>query len=128
MMVLRGVRGATTAGENTEEAMLKATRQLLREMIARNSIRPDDVASAIFTTTPDLTAVFPAVAARQLGWLQVPLMGAQEAPVAGALQKCIRILIHWNTDVQPERIQHVYLEGAVNLRGTVPPVPADELE
>lgn len=128
MMMVRGVRGATTAAANTEEAVLKATRRLLREMITRNRINPDDVASAVFTTTPDLTAVFPAVAARQLGWIQVPLMGAQEAPIAGALGMCIRILVHWNTDLPPERIQHVYLEGAVNLRGTVPPIPPDELE
>jgi chorismate mutase len=127
-MLLRGVRGATTAEENSEAAVLKATRQLLRELIGRNRIQPDDVASVLFTTTPDLTAVFPAVAARQLGWLQVPLMGGQEADVQGAVQKCIRVLIHWNTELPPDKIQHVYLEGAVNLRGTVPPIPPDEVE
>jgi chorismate mutase len=127
-MVMRGVRGAITAEANTEEAMLRATRRLLREMIGRNRIQPEDVASVLFTTTPDLNAVFPAVAARQLGWLQVPLMGAQEAAVKGALEKCIRVLIHWNTDLPPDQIQHVYLDGAVNLRGTVPPIPADEPE
>ncbi len=127
-MLLRGVRGATTASANTEDAILKATRMLFRELIARNGIQQEDVASVLITTTPDLTAVFPAVAARQLGWIQAPLMGAQEAPIAGALQKCIRVLIHWNTELPYEKIQNVYLEGAVNLRGTPPPIPADELE
>ncbi|MBI4496765.1 MAG: chorismate mutase [Chloroflexi bacterium] len=127
-MKLRGVRGAITVESDTPETVLAATRKLLRAMITANAIDPDDVASVFLTTTPDLTAVFPAVAARQLGWLNVPLMGAQEAPIAGALPRCVRILIHLNTAKRPEEIQHVYLGGAVNLRGPVPPLPEDELE
>ena len=125
---LRGVRGATTVAENTEEAVLTATRRLLRAMIKANGIDPDDVASVLLTTTPDLTAVFPAVAARQIGWINVPLMGAQEAPIAGALPMCVRALIHLNTDKRADEIQHIYLEGAVSLRGAVPPIPDGEEE
>ena len=125
---LRGVRGATTVAENTDEAVLAATRRLLRAMIKANDIDPDDVASVLLTTTPDLTAVFPAVAARQLGWINVPLMGAQEAPIDGALPMCIRALIHLNTEMRADEIHHIYLEGAVGLRGAVPPIPDGEEE
>ncbi len=125
-MTLRGVRGAITVEENTSEAVLAATRRLLRAMIKANGIHPDNVASMVLTTPADLPAVFPAVAARQLGWLHVPLMGAQEAPIVGALPMCVRVLIHLNTELRPEEIQHIYLEGAVNLRGAVPPIPEGE--
>lgn len=124
---VRGVRGAITVEENTSEAILAATRKLLRALIRANEIDPDDVASVVLTTTPDLTAVFPAVAARQLGWLTVPLMGAQEAPIAGAMPLCIRVLIHLNTGKRQEELVHLYLERAVNLRGEVPPIPEDEI-
>lgn len=116
MTVCRGVRGATTIATDDRELVLKATRELLALMIRLNGIRSEDVASAIFTTTPDIVSVFPATAARQLGWLDVPLMCAHEMSVPGSLGRCIRILLHWNTDKPQQEIQHVYLHEARNLR------------
>jgi len=116
MTVCRGVRGATTVGGDDREAVLKATRELLALMIRLNDIDSTQVASAIFTTTPDIVAVFPATAARQMGWLDVPLMCAHEISVPGSLGLCIRILLHWNTDKSQQEIQHVYLHEARTLR------------
>ena len=130
-MPCRGVRGATTADSNTSDDILKATRELLALMIRQNGIEADDVGSAIFTTTPDLDAEFPALAARQLNWLHVALMCGHELGVPGSLGKCIRILIHWNTDKPADEIQHVYIKGAVSLRpdiSEVPPIDWNELE
>jgi chorismate mutase len=130
-MPCRGVRGATTADANNGDEILKATRGLLALMIRQNDIEPDDVASVIFTTTPDLDAEFPALAARQLNWSTVALMCAHELGVPGSLEQCIRILIHWNTDKPVDEIQHVYVRGAVRLRpdlSEVPPIDWDELE
>jgi len=130
-MACRGVRGATTADDNTSEAILKATRELLALMIRVNGIWPDDVASAIFTTTPDLDAEFPALAARQLGWMHVALMCGHELDVPGALKRCIRVLIHWNTDKSADEVLHVYIKGAAKLRpdlSGLPPVDWNELE
>lgn len=116
MPVCRGVRGATTCEANTREAILAATRELLIQLVERNDIVQADIASVFFTTSPDLTAEFPAVAARELGWNHVPMLCAHEIAVPHGLQRCIRVLIHWNTDKSPEAIQHVYLHNAVNLR------------
>lgn len=130
-MWCRGVRGATTIDVNSSEEILKATRQLLALMIRLNDIRSEDVASAIFSTTPDLDAEFPALAARQLGWLDVALMCTHEIFVPGALGKCIRILLHWNTEKRADEVVHVYVKGARNLRpdlSTLPPVDWAELE
>ncbi|MFN8495919.1 MAG: chorismate mutase [Caldilineaceae bacterium] len=115
-MLCRGVRGAITVEADDREAVLAATRELLGLMIRLNGIHSTDVASAIFTTTPDLTTVFPALAARQLGWLDVPLMCSHEIAVPGSLPLCIRILLHWNTDKDQKEIQHVYLREAKSLR------------
>jgi len=112
----RGIRGATTAEENSREAILGATRELLREMIEANGIRMEEIGSAIFTTTPDLNAEFPALAARQLGWHDVALMCGHEMAVPEALQHCVRVLIHWNTPKLQHEIIHIYIRGAVNLR------------
>ena len=130
-MPCRGVRGATTVEVNTDEEILKATRQLLALMIRQNDIQEEDVASAIFTTTGDLDAEFPALAARQLGWLNVALMCTHELDVPGALQRCIRILLHWNTEKPTDRIVHVYIKDAARLRpdrSKLPPVAWTELE
>ena len=100
-------------------------------MVRRNGIQKEDVASAIFTTTTDLDAEFPALAARQLGWLEVPLLCGHEISVPGALRLCIRVLIHWNTDQAQSDIQHVYIREAERLRpdqGTLPAVDWAELE
>lgn len=116
-MPLRGLRGATTVEEDHREEVLAATRQLLEELLEANpGLHPDQIASAIFTLTPDLTSVFPAEAARQLGWTQVPLICMQEIPVPGALSRCIRVLIHWNTELTQAQIQPVYLRQARRLR------------
>lgn len=115
-IVCRGVRGATTVDDVGRESVLRATRELLAMMIRVNGIEPEDVASAIFTTTTDITSAFPATAARQLGWIEVPLMCSHEMTVEGALQKCIRVLVLWNTSVAQKAVQHVYLREARSLR------------
>jgi chorismate mutase len=115
-VAVRGIRGATTVATNDAAEVLAATRELLREMIACNEIDPTEVASAIFSTTPDVTAEFPAVAARQLGWISVPLMCTHEMAVPGSLPGCIRVLIHLNTDKPQSDIRHIYLREAVVLR------------
>ncbi|MCA9175078.1 MAG: chorismate mutase [Planctomycetales bacterium] len=130
-MLVRGVRGATTVDANDRDAILTASRQLLAMMIRLNAIEPEDVASATFTVTKDLDAEFPALAARQLGWLDVPLLCGYEISVPGSLQKCVRILVHWNTDKRQNEVQHVYIKDAVKLRpdlSVLPPVDLDELE
>jgi len=116
MIACRGIRGATTVEENTREAILGATAELLSQMIEANGIQADDVGSVIFTTTPDLTAEYPAPAARQLGWHDVALLCTYEMAVPHGLGRCIRILVHWNTDRSAAQIRHVYTKGAVNLR------------
>ena len=116
-MPVRGLRGAITVEENSETAILAATKDLLKELINRNpGLVTEDIASAWFTVTHDLNATFPAKGARELGWQQVPMMCSSEIPVPGSLAMCIRVLIHWNTDKQQEEINHVYLEKAVRLR------------
>lgn len=114
---MRGVRGATTVGSNGAGQIVARTEELLARMVAENGIRPADVASAVFTVTEDLDAEFPAVAARALaGWEDVPLLCAREIPVPGSLGRCVRILLHWNTDRSPGEIRHVFLRGARELR------------
>jgi len=130
-MPCRGVRGATTAAANSGDEILKATRQLLALMIRQNGILEEDVASAIFSTTPDLDAEFPALAARQLGWLDVALMCVHELDVPGSLRRCVRILLHWNTDKPARDVIHVYIKDASRLspdRSKLPPVDWNELE
>jgi chorismate mutase len=130
-MVCRGVRGATTVDGNTPEAILQGTLELLALMIRANDIRQEDVASAIFTTTQDLNAEFPALAARQLGWMNVALMCGHELDVPGSLPHCIRILLHWNTERSNEEVVHVYIKDASRLRpdlSKLPPVNWEELE
>ena len=130
-MSCRGVRGATTADSNSRDDILTATRQLLALMIHINDISPDDVASAIFSSTEDLNAEFPALAARQLGWLEVPLICTHEINVPGSLELCVRILLHWNTDKRQDEVTHVYTKEAIRLRpdlSELPPVDLEELD
>jgi chorismate mutase len=112
----RGIRGAITARANSAAEILEATQELLSCIIQANGVAAKDVASAFFTVTPDLTAAFPAAAAREMGWQHVALLDAQEIPVPGSLSRCVRVLIHWNTDRSQEQIQHIYLRGAASLR------------
>jgi chorismate mutase len=85
-------------------------------MVEVNGVEIADIASVFFTATPDLTAAFPAQAARDLGWHQVPLLDAQEIPVAGSLPHCVRVLLHWNTSKSQQEVRHIYLGGAALLR------------
>ncbi|CCF84034.1 chorismate mutase [Nitrolancea hollandica] len=116
MAQCRGIRGATTADRNTAEDILEATRELLAVLIEVNEIAVDDVASVIFTTTPDLNATFPAVAAREYGWDGVPLICSHEMNVPGMLDHVVRVLIHVNTEKPASEIRHVYLRRARDLR------------
>ncbi len=116
MMRVRGVRGAITVKSNAADEILGATRHLLEEMVAANSIDEEDLASVFFTTTPELTAAFPAKAARDMGWTRVALMGASEAAVSDGIPMCIRVLIHWNTTKSLDEITHVYMRDAQMLR------------
>jgi prephenate dehydratase len=115
-MPCRGIRGATTVAEDRAEAILAATRELLEALAAANGLRPADVGSVLFTVTPDLCAAFPARAAREMGWTGVPLLDAAEMAAPGSLPRCIRVLIHWNTELPPEAIRHIYLHDAACLR------------
>ena len=116
MSKVRAIRGATTAPANNSKEILAATTEMLEELTKQNSLELDDIISAFFTTTHDLNAEFPPVAARKLGWVEVALMCAHEMKVPGALQKCIRVMVHVNTDKSPADIVNVYLREAVNLR------------
>lgn len=117
MTAVRGIRGATTADADTREAILEAAEELLREICAVNEVDPADIASAVFTTTRDITAEFPQVAARvRLGWEHVALLGATEIPILGDAERCIRVLIHINTDKRQDEMTFVYMRGATHLR------------
>ena len=116
-MPIRGIRGATTVTADEPDMILQATRELLEEILAENEgMQPEDVASAIFTVTDDLISTFPAQGARQMGWGLVPMLCAREIPVPGSLPRVIRVLVHWNTDLEQNEITHVYLRDAVKLR------------
>ena len=112
----RGVRGATTVEANTREAILSATEDLLRAILESNNLTRQDIASVIFTTTRDLNAEFPAVAAREMEWTDVPLLCGHEMNVPGSLQMCLRVLMHVNTEKTAAEMVHVYLNGAKILR------------
>jgi chorismate mutase len=116
-MPVRGIRGATSARSDTRDEILQATRELLREMLRCNGIVDfDEIVSVLFTTTPDLTATFPAEAARELGMNLVPLLCASEIDVPGRLPRCVRVLLHVNTDLPARDMVHVYLRDARTLR------------
>ncbi len=115
-MRCRGIRGAITVEANTPEAIVEATLELLAEMVRGNGLRVGDVASAFFTTTRDLNAEFPAVAARKMGWNDVALLCGHEIDVPGSLAMCLRILLHVNTEKGADELVHVYMGGAEALR------------
>src|SRR5205823_4903933 len=117
--ILRGLRGATTATANTREAILEAADELLRALRDANDFQPEDVESAIFTSSPDLTAEYPARAARRLGWLDVPLLGAAAVAVPDGLPRCIRVLPHFYTTKPQRQLTHMYLREAA-IRSTPP--------
>jgi len=116
-MTMRGIRGATTIETDVKENVLSATLELLEKIFASNpDLKTEDIASAIFTVTEDIISAFPALAARQIGWDQVPMMCAREIPVQDSLPLCVRVLIHWNTSKAQDAVRHVYLRGAEKLR------------
>jgi len=115
--MVRGIRGAITVDEDTPEAILSATRELLEAIVAQNEIQSfEEFAAIIFTVTEDLSSAFPAEAARQLGMNRVPLLSAREVPVPGSLPRVIRVLALWNTDRPQDAVRHVYLREAKRLR------------
>lgn len=116
MTSVRGIRGATTVEVNEKEAIIQATEELLEEICRQNDFHPSDIASAVFTVTRELNATFPAEAARNRGWMMVPMLCANEIPVPGSLPMCIRVLIHLNTTRGQEEMKHVYLRRAIALR------------
>jgi chorismate mutase len=113
---VRGIRGATTVEANDKEAIISATEELLEEICRANEFAPEDIASAFFTVTRELTVTFPAEAARKRGWTLVPMLCATEIPVEGSLRMCIRVLLHVNTTKRQDEMSHVYLRRAVALR------------
>jgi chorismate mutase len=115
-MRMRGIRGAITVEADSAESILVATKRLLSEMIVRNAVAMDDIASVLFSLTPDLRAAFPALGAREMGFVHVPMLHFTEIDVPGSMGKCIRVLMHVNTRRDAREIEHVYLDGAAALR------------
>jgi chorismate mutase len=115
--LIRGIRGAITVSNNTEEEIVPAAERLLREVIRENNLSPDSVASVLISVTEDINAAFPAKSLRLIdGWVYVPVMCMQEIPVPGSLPMCIRAMFHVNTDTSQDQIKHIYLGGAEVLR------------
>lgn len=115
-MAVRAVRGAVTVEDNSSSEIIQQTQILLEEIISRNEIAEEDIISAVFTVTPDLNAAFPAAAARNIGWTNIALMCMNEIAVPGSLEKCIRVMVHINSEKSNKEIRHVYLKGARVLR------------
>lgn len=115
-LACRGVRGATTVSEDTAEAILTATRELLQKMLLYNDIQGEDIATIYFSTTADVSAAFPAVAARQIGLNDTALLCGHEMAVPNSLPMCIRVMMHWNTTKKQKEIKHIYLREAKKLR------------
>lgn len=115
--MIRGVRGATTVTSDSNEEVLIETARLVQEMAKANGVQPEDIASVMISTTTDITSAFPARAVRSLeGWTYVPVMCTHEMDVPNALEKCVRLLMHINTEKKQQDIQHIYLNNAVILR------------
>lgn len=116
VIILRGIRGATTVTTNNREEIFECVAELLAAISRENLLNTEDIGAVIFSSTPDLNAAFPAAGARKFGWTQVPLFGTQEIECPNAPALCIRVLILWNTDLRQQDIKNVYLHGAVSLR------------
>jgi chorismate mutase len=115
-VAVRAIRGAVQVDADSRDAILEGTAELVTAVMTRNDLTPDDVISVLFTVTPDLTAEFPALAARKLGFHAVPLMCATEIPVKGAMPRVVRLMAHVETERSRGQIQHAYLHGAAGLR------------
>jgi chorismate mutase len=117
---LRALRGATTVDADDPAQITERVVALLTEILRRNDVDKDSLVSIIFTTTPDIRSMFPAAAARTIGLGDVPLLGAQEADIEGGTPRCIRVLLHLDSDIPRAELRHVYLEGAKGLRDDLP--------
>lgn len=115
-MKMRGIRGAITVDADEPQAIVAATKRLLSSMVSANGVELDDIASVLFSLTPDLRAAFPALGAREMGWVHVPMLHFSEIDVPGALPRVIRVLMHVNTALAQQEVEHVYLDGARVLR------------
>lgn len=115
-MKVRGIRGAITVSRNNRQEIVASTKELLQKIVKENKVKIEDIASVIFSVTKDLNAEFPAIAARRLGWIYTPLMCTHEISVPGSLKKCVRVLMHVNSDKAQKAMKHVYLGGAKKLR------------
>ena len=115
-MLCRGIRGAITVPENTREAIVASSKELLQKIMEVNGVEIDDVAAIFFTTTPDLDAEFPAAATRELDWPRVAMLCGHEMNVPGSLPRCLRVLVLFNTEKGNKEIVHVYLKGTEGLR------------
>lgn len=121
-MAVRGVRGAIQVEDDRMEAILAATKELLVALMEANpTLQVEDIASVFFSVTQDLRSAFPAQAAREMGWTHVPMMCMCEIPVQDSLPRCIRVMLHWNTNLPQHEIHHVYLGGASALRTDLTP-------
>ena len=123
-MMVRGVRGAISVTQDEVDEVLAATRRLLLTIVEQNGINSEDLASVWLTTTPDITSCFPAIAARQIGWVDVPLICAHEMSVKGGMPLVVRVMMHWNTTKSQKEINHIYLGETVKLRPDKVHVPA----
>jgi len=115
-MNVRGIRGATTVSSDNKEEIIAATKELLQKIAQENQLNIDDIASALFSSTEGLDAEFPAVAARELGWNDTPLLCMREIDVPGSLRNCVRVLLHVNSEKPQKELKHIYLRAAVDLR------------
>lgn len=119
-LMVRGLRGATTVDSDTVEQVTERSQELMREIMTRNDLTEDDIVSALFTSTADVTSTFPATAIREIGFGAVPLLCTAEIAVPGAMPRCIRVLLHVHTTKSRAEIHHVYLHGAQGLRDDLP--------
>ena len=119
-LMVRGLRGATTVDADTVVQVTERSQELMRELLAKNGLVEDDIVSALFTTTADVTSIFPATAIREIGFGAVPLLCAAEIPVPGSMPRCIRVLLHVYTARARDEMHHVYLHGAQGLRDDLP--------
>jgi chorismate mutase len=115
-MTVRAIRGATTVEQNDANEIIGETKKLLLEIAEKNNISEDDIISIIFTVTKDLDAAFPALAARQMGWTSISMLCSYEVDVPGSLKKCIRVMMHINSDKSNKEMNHIYMKGARVLR------------
>ncbi len=117
---VRAVRGATTVERDTRDEVIGRTKELVRAVVDRNGLEPDDLVSILFTATDDIRSAFPAEAAREAGFTHVPLMCARELGIVDGIERCIRVMVHVHTSLRADELRHPYLHGARQLRTDLP--------